>query len=60
MKEGSEETTLSTVSKQNTPNTIRVIYFEENGHLCSSLDIDDLKTCIRRGYPYKVVTYNKN
>jgi hypothetical protein len=36
---------------------MKIVYYIENGEQHSSLDLDDVEMCIRRGYPYVVAVY---
>lgn len=41
----------------NIPESVKIVFFIENGVQCWSLDEDDIEMCMRRGYPFKVVKY---
>jgi hypothetical protein len=36
---------------------VDILYFIEDGVPCWTLDLDEVETCKRRGYPYRVVSY---
>lgn len=45
------------VKEQEINDQVKILYFVEDGQTCWSLDLDDVDTCERRGYPYTIVTY---
>jgi hypothetical protein len=43
----------------NIPDTVKIVFFVQDGEECWSIYKEDIEKCQRRGYPYRVVEYTK-
>lgn len=42
------------------PDTVKIVFYVQDGVQCWTLDTDEITTFDRRGWPYRVVEYAQN